>query len=1035
MKYGINIKHVLFLLAVFMVSTLVYFGLSNRPQSPLLAEKGVLDLTAWDFEKDGIVKLDGEWEFYWEQLLTAADFQGSQDNLNFGCYFPVPGTWNGYVINDRKLPGKGYATYRLSIKTNDTEALKGFKILTQSTAFNLMVDDETIATAGVTGKSRESAAPAYKTQAVSFSNNSKDFDVILQISNYTYARGGFWHSIYLGTDQQIRAMRENSARKEMFLFGVMSIMVVYYAATYWRLRRNLSLLYVALTLSVVAVRILFTGEYFIAHIFPTIPFSWIIFVEYMTAYWGLTLWILFLQALFPEDVSKRITRVSVYIASGFTLFTVIAPIHLYTRMILVAEIVIVCILLYTLYCMFLSVLRKREGAVLLFISMLLVLTTLVNDILYFWNILYSIPGGMIGIVTFIVIFIQAYILAARYAKAFNDTEKLSEKMTALNKLKDEFLANTSHELRTPVNSIIAITESVISGTEGEVTARQRRTLSLVTESGKRLSRLINDLLDYARIKNEELPLDKSHFRIELLVQKMITEFGFMSFTKNITIKSEIQRDVPGLYADKYRIIQVLYNLMDNAVKFTPANGTITVSVYTRPNSICISVRDTGDGIPEEHLKSIFKSFEQVSPSLTRKSGGMGLGLSISKRIVEAHRGDISVRSKLNEGAEFVFCLPLAAGSGETSIDQEQSGRNVQVNETTRVAAPDRLVIKGKTAETIVIIDDNFANLTGVAGILQTAGYSIKGFTNPEAGLREIFANKKVVLTVVDLMMPEMSGYEICERVRERYSLYELPVLILTARVRTDSVTESFRGGANDVIYKPFDVEELKARVNTLAKLKMTTEAAINNEIAMLQAQINPHFMFNTLNTLFACCHMDASKAAEGILNLSDYLRFSIDFEAITQDIPLSREMELVKAYLSIEKLRFAEKLNWEIDVADCVPISVPLFLVQPLVENAVRHGVTKKEKGGWINIKGYGDGGSYKIVVEDTGAGIREEDLARIISGETAPGRGIGLLNVRRRLKRLYGTDIEIESVFGSGTKVTITLSWEGTGYADGYVV
>lgn len=273
MKLNIKNKFLL-LFPVLFIILLTLIILPVSPEKPPIAKNGVLDLTNWDFEKDGIIKLDGEWEFYWDQLLTYDDFHEEKNVSRPSGYFNVPGTWNSFTIDDKKLQGDGFATFRLKIKTNDTDTLKGLKLLTESTAYNVMINNKIVATSGRVGISQESSVPEYKPQAVSFKNDSKDFEVIVQISNYTYSRGGFWHSIQLGTDQQIRTMKENSARREMFLFGALLIMLFYYAAIYWVLKRNRSSLYYALTILVVAVRILFTGEYYIRIYFLTLILIW-----------------------------------------------------------------------------------------------------------------------------------------------------------------------------------------------------------------------------------------------------------------------------------------------------------------------------------------------------------------------------------------------------------------------------------------------------------------------------------------------------------------------------------------------------------------------------------------------------------------------------------------------------------------------------------------------------------------------------------------------------------------------------------------
>lgn len=1018
MKFFLHKKRIaaVSILILSLVGMILSISAYNPPKKAPSAKKGVLDLTGWDFDKDGIVKLDGEWEFYWKRLLTYEDFQGKESSPEADGYLKVPGVWNGQIIAGNAIPGEGYATYRLKIKTNRGNVLNGLKLLTFSTAYRLMVNDELIAFGGIVGTSPDAALPEYNPGTVSFKSDSRDFEIIIQIANYTYSRGGFWHSLYMGTDEQIRAMKENADRREMFLFGVIVIMIVYHAAMYWLLKRNRPTLYMVLTLFVIGVRILFTGEYYIARIIPALDFQWIIFVEYMTIYWGPAMWILFIQSLYPDEFSQKVSRAFIFAAVLFTMFTVVAPVRAYTSYLAVPEGLALIVFLYAAYCVFLAVLRNREGAAVMLLSIILVLLTFANDVFYFRNTIDSLPGGMIGIATFVAVFIQAYVLAARFSKAFDELEKLSEKMILMDRHKDEFLINTAHELRTPLNGMITIAESVVGGAKGDINAQQKQDLGLVIESGKRLSKLINDILDFESMRSGELCLSKGYFNIESVIESLAREFEFVTAGKKITVRAEVSSGIPKIYADKYRVIQAIYNLMGNAVKFTPGGGLVTVKVCAEKNNLCIRVRDTGIGIPEDRLEDIFKPFSQVNAP---RYGGMGLGLSISRQIARAHGGDIRVRSFLGEGSEFEFYIPIVDDNSKAA---EESGQSVRINERKEQLFP-RLDMKGERNDTVVIIDDNYANIAGVAGILKTEGYSVKGFVNPAEGLEELFANKNTVLAVVDLMMPEMSGYEICRKIRERYTLYEMPVIVLTARTQMDAVVRSFKEGANDILHKPFDAEELKARINTLCSMKAATEAAVARETAMLQSQIKPHFLFNTLNSVISLCYTDGQRAGEMLEKLSHYLKHSFEISDNSSLISIERELKHVKCFVEIQKERFGDRLKMEYDVdQEALPLKIIPFVIEPLVENAIRHGALKNKQGGSVRLSVKKAGEKVLVVVEDNGKGISGREIDRIekyCEREKGldEGSGVGLVNINRRLKRFYNEKLKFETG-KEGTKV-----------------
>ncbi|MEN6325660.1 MAG: ATP-binding protein [Syntrophomonas sp.] len=1009
---------------VLTIGVLLLFCISRIPvvfpKEPR-AEQGVLDLRGWDFTQNGPVQLNGEWEFYWHRLLTKDDFRGDRSGTASKSYINVPDVWNHYGINGVKLNGKGFGTYRLRVRIDEgQEKNLGLKILTMSTSYKMMLDNKPVASAGTVGTHPSTASPRYKTQTMRISPSAHEFEIIVQVANYTYARGGIWRPILMGTAQQMFHITENSVRREMFVLGVMAIMLFYHFFLYWIQKKNRSMLYVMLGLLIIGIRILVTGEYYITGIFPDIPFSWVIFLEYNTVYWGTVAWLMFLAAFYPEEFSRPTHKICLYIAMMLTVITLVTPVYIYTGLVLVIEIYTLFVFMYSLLKIIQAVKHHRHGAKILLFCVIVILAALFYDVMLFWSVIKGMTGGLLMLAVTVMILLQAYVIAERYARAFNEAEEYSRKMEYVDNLKDAFLANTSHELRTPLNGIISITESIIYDQAQEVPPVIEEKLNLVVQMGHRLSVLVKDVLDFSIMKNNKLLLEKNSFTVAPLIDNVLLELEWKAKSKNITINNEVEEESLAITADKYRIIQVLYNLLDNAVKFTPAGGHIVVRARQKNKEIAISVVDDGMGIPADQLEKVFEPFEHGEPvDYIDQYGGLGLGLNISKAIAQAHGGDILVSSRVGKGSEFTLVLPVGNENNENYREPMHEGlTDRQITGST----PRELVMKGSGKECIVVIDDQYSNLAGVAGILHAEGYTVKGFTDPVEGLTEILLNRKTDMAIVDLMMPRVSGYEICQRIREQFSLYELPVLILTAKSPGDSTVYALGAGANDVLYKPFDREELLARVGTLIHLKTSTEQAIYNEVAMLQAQINPHFLHNAMNALAACCYEDAKKACNAITALSDYLRYSFDLAPETKEIPLVQEIALIKNYLAVEKLRFGDRLCFDMQFQEPENLNIPPFVIQPLVENAVRHGISKKENGGLVGIYGERRGEDYYIAVEDNGPGITNEAMSLAMSGQRTAAAGIGLSNVGQRLKKRYGTDLKIESELGRGTRVSFSI-------------
>ncbi len=212
------------------------------------------------------------------------------------------------------------------------------------------------------------------------------------------------------------------------------------------------------------------------------------------------------------------------------------------------------------------------------------------------------------------------------------------------------------------------------------------------------------------------------------------------------------------------------------------------------------------------------------------------------------------------------------------------------------------------------------------------------------------------------------------------------------------------------------------RESALQLYKDAEESSVSKESAFLQAQIRPHFLYNTLNIIATLCRMDSEKAREVVLDLSSYLRHSIDFRNLSRYVTLEEELEFIQAYVKIEQARFRDKLQVVYEVGDTSELVLPPLMLEPLVENAIRHGIRKSQGRGTVTIRVQSGAGGYAFEVEDDGVGMDAEQLSRILSDVSPDSGGVGLANIRKRLAILYGTELEIESRPGVGTRVTFHL-------------
>ncbi|MEL6256877.1 MAG: response regulator [Bacteroidota bacterium] len=385
----------------------------------------------------------------------------------------------------------------------------------------------------------------------------------------------------------------------------------------------------------------------------------------------------------------------------------------------------------------------------------------------------------------------------------------------VNQLKDQFLANTSHELRTPLQGIIGLSESLL---ELEEVEDKRENLSMIISSGKRLNSLVDDILDFSKLKNQDIILSKKAINLWVLTDIVLRNIVPLLKGKNIKLINAVDPKLSAAFADENRVQQILYNLIGNGIKFTEY-GSITVEAMPVQDMIQVCVKDTGIGIERKKLQVIFEAFEQADGSISRKYSGTGLGLSISKKLVELHGGDMWVESEEGQGSIFYFTLPLGT---ETIADPGIISDSVPIKSIAAIQplraskAREEAPISPSYEEqlNILVVDDEAINQQVIKNHLQEDRFKLVQAMNGTEALQLLEGNLRFDLVLLDVMMPRMSGYEVCQRIREQYLPSELPVIMVTAKNQVSDLIQGLDLGANDYLAKPFTRDEFLARIKT-----------------------------------------------------------------------------------------------------------------------------------------------------------------------------------------------------------------------------
>ena len=636
-------------------------------QSKISAKKGVLDLGTWNWTKDGITDLNGDWEFYWETLYTPSSFDSAEKISP--VYANVPGFWNRLIPGKRFLePGFGYATYRLKVLCPASNEKLALKFLTVSSAYKLFVNGKQIFQTGNVGATKAAAAAAFRPAIVAVTPEHSELNIVIQVSNYDYGTGGLWDFIKLGPQDQIQGYWIKNISRDYFIAGSFFLMGIFYFVVYLFFRRRLSPLYFSIFCMLVAIRPLVTDElaiYYVAN------WSWqfIKHIEFVSLYLAVPILSLFSYELFPAEFSRKILRVIIIVSVPFLLITFVASPLIFRYSLRPFQVYMFLTACYGIFVYTKAAKRKRPGSVYFLIGFILFFITFINDLLYTSLIIESVHLVYAGLFVFVVS--QGIALSRQFFWTFSRLEivnaqlgqindelsnknvtinETNEQLIKLNAELDSLVYRTSHDLRSPVTSILTLVEIIKEEKDG---AKRNEYLNMQTKTLFRLDSLITDTLDFAKNKRIELNYEPVDFRE--LIESALQDHIFSENSENIKRIVEIQQ--PGVFVtDKTRLDMVIRNLISNALRYhnkEQEHPYLKIVVNATNTHAELLVEDNGQGIDDRHLDHIFTLFYRANKVTT----GSGIGLYIVKDAIEKLGGTIKVESQINVGTKFIIDMP------------------------------------------------------------------------------------------------------------------------------------------------------------------------------------------------------------------------------------------------------------------------------------------------------------------------------------------------------------------------------------------
>ncbi|MEK8131640.1 ATP-binding protein [Paenibacillus filicis] len=985
------------------------------------AKNGLLDLSGWQKLGQEIVKLKGEWTFYPGQLLQRAE--DAESSSASSVYTRVPGNWKPALADPQQEEALGYGTYRLQVRFGEHQTgLQAFRVQLIRAAHRLFVDGEEIGSNGRTTANPSDYAGQI-TPYVAFKDiKANQLDIFIQVANWDHAvSGGIIHSLWMGPPEKIVNEQQRVAAFEFGVIMLLLVFALYFGALQCFAPHN-GWVYLSLFFLSAALLNADQGSRWLLAIWPDMPFRSAVNVSWLSSI-ALMLWMfMFIHTRHPRRIHRFFSR-GVWLFSLLMAFSIIVlPMTLSTRLVPAWVIVAVMIYVYLLVSLFASLRRGDHQTHYEFWAYCLFAgQSLLNSFLLFgfieFNILYVIQMAAFSTAILLLFLFQFFRIYAR-------TKALTVELQRLNRFKSEFMSGMSEQMITPLNAIIS-TVNMRLETDHALNPQQVNDLRLIASVGWTMRHLVDELMDFSRLREEGIVLVLRPVHLSAIMDDVIARVSDLIFSDSIRLVNGMPPDLPPVMADEQRTQQILNALMQVALKVT-VEGSISASAAATQDRIHLELVLSGTGITKETGRSLSQLLlRRDSYPLSRPAEG--LGLYLAHALVELHQGQLSIESAGAQVLKLSVTLPIAKEASLRSMTLPEERLNLAPMNGLQESGTRRQNQEHEAGMAeILIIHDDPISLHALVNILSMDAYRVTVVRGGREALDKLYRLQRVDLVIVDRILQDMSGLEICRHIRKHFTLFELPILLLTSGSFPDHAITASQAGANDCIAKPVEASELRVRVRTLIQLKHSVGERIRMELAFLQAQIKPHFLFNTLNSIAALSKRQPESMTKLLTDFGFYLRESFRFDNSEPLVSFERELNLVKSYLQIEKVRFEDWLTFDIEVLTSERFLIPPLTLQPLVENAVRHGIMRRADGGFIHIRVFREREEIRIQVKDNGVGMTAELLERV--RHSSPSGGIGIANIERRMRQMFGHGLILSSEPGQGTEILIRLPLEKVG-------
>jgi signal transduction histidine kinase len=659
-----------------------------------LPEKGILDLRNYDFNEQWYLKLDGEWEFYWESFIDPDAFAKDQPQEPT-LFVTVPGYWKDYRHESLDFQGEGYATYRLRIiLPEDFTSEIGFDVPVFDASFNLYLNEDLVWSNGKPGNSWANSEPNYDPGRIQYRPISDTLQVLIHVSNFQHRRGAFWRSMQIGHPDKMAKIEYRYRFISFLSLGFLLAFSLFFLFFFIFYREDKMILFFSLVLAGMFIRLVHTDLYPINYLI-NIPWNCLIRMEYVGSFlaFGAGLWYLYL--LFPVRYMLPVSRVNTFLVILSVLVITFSDVKVFSYTMFYFQPAVLLLLLYYLVISIRRVFIGKADEVIYLVAILVLMAAFINDLRIANSQAAISKDYTMHFAVMVFVFLHAAMIIRNWIRAYKERGKLMKEIEFINRnlesliegrtnelntrnheiqqknesieaqnkeliealdFKNKIFSIIAHDLKSPVASLVQ--NSVLLDFDLEEDKRKQLFTSFKELSSSALN-LIDNLLYWGRSQGDQVNFSPESIDIRPVIEEVYALHKEMAGQKSISLETAFEGGTT-TFADKELIEIILRNLVSNAIKFTNEGGNVRITVTKDPENehlMLLTVKDNGVGIPENRRKDLLGKKEMISTAGTSREKGTGLGLRLCYELVKLHNGDLRIESAINNGTTVKISLP------------------------------------------------------------------------------------------------------------------------------------------------------------------------------------------------------------------------------------------------------------------------------------------------------------------------------------------------------------------------------------------